>query len=110
MSGRVRRIGVVLRGVGWADYYSVGGKECIAANLEILAEVEHNRWNMEKLLMGFRPTSDEEHELIKADAEKKKGYKDRFIHDDIRPFSELDDAAKDIDRKLIEHIPDIMRQ
>jgi len=101
MSGRVRRIGVVLRGVGWADYYSVGGKECIAANLEILAEVEHNRWNMEKLLMGFRPTSDEEHELIKADAEKKKGYKDRFIHDDIRPFSELDDAAKDIDWKLV---------
>ena len=110
MSGRVRRIGVVLRGVGWADYYSVDGKERIAANLEVLAEVEHNRWNVEKLLMGFRPATDDEHKLIKADAKKKNEYKDRFIHDDIRPFSELDDAAKDIDRKLIEHIPDIMRQ
>ncbi len=32
-----------MRGVGWADYYSVDGKERIAANLEVLAEVEHNR-------------------------------------------------------------------
>jgi hypothetical protein len=64
-SGRVRCIGVVLRGLGWADtdtircYYSVGGEECIAGNLEDLAKVEHNRWNLVKLLMGFRPTTDE---------------------------------------------------
>ena len=93
-----------------AKIRSVGGKKYIASNLEVLAEVEHNRWNVEKLLMGFRPTTDEEHKLVKADAKKKKEYKDRFIHDDIRPFSELDDASKDIDRKLIEHVPEIMRQ
>jgi len=93
-----------------AKIRSVGGEKYIAANLKVLAEVEHNRWNMEKLLMGFRPTTDEEHKLVKADAKKKNEYKDRFIHDDIRPFSELDDAMKEIDRKLIEHIPDIMRQ
>ena len=93
-----------------AKIRSVGGEKYIAANLEVLAEAEHNRWNVEKLLMGFRPATDDEHKLIKADAKKKNEYKDRFIHDDIRPFSELDDASKDIDRKLIEHIPDIKRR
>ncbi|MCF0179613.1 MAG: hypothetical protein HUJ97_05125 [Bacteroidales bacterium] len=29
-------------------------------NLEILTEVEHNRWNTEKLLMGYRPLNDKE--------------------------------------------------
>lgn len=29
-------------------------------NIELLAEVEHNRWNTEKLLMGFRPLNDKE--------------------------------------------------
>ena len=53
------------------------------------------------LLIGFHSTTDEEHKLIKAGAKKKKEYKDCFIHDDIRPFSELDDAAKDIDWKLV---------
>ena len=29
--------------------------------ITLLAEVEHNRWNMEKLLLGFRkPTAEEE--------------------------------------------------
>lgn len=55
-----------------AKIRNVGGVEHIVANLKVLAEVEHNRWNVEKLLMGFRPTTDEEHKLVKADAKKRK--------------------------------------
>lgn len=89
-----------------AKLRSVGGN--IEDNVEILAEVEHNRWNVEKLLMGFRPTTDEEHQTILADPKKKKEYKNKFVHDDIRPFSELDEKTKEIDRRFTREIPNII--
>ena len=90
-----------------AKLRSVGG--AIKENdVEILAEVEHNRWNVEKLLMGFRPTTEEEHQAILADSKKKKEYKNKFIHDDIRPFSELDEETKKIDIRFTREIPNII--
>jgi len=77
--------------------------------LEQLAIVEHNRWNVEKLLMGFRkPRKDEdmyEHEEF-ADSLKKN--KDLFIHHDIRPFSQLD-TIKKLDYEFSRYIPWIMK-
>ncbi len=77
--------------------------------LEQLAIVEHNRWNVEKLLMGFRkPRKDEdmyEHEEF-ADSLKKN--KDLFIHYDIRPFSQLD-TIKKLDYEFSRYIPWIMK-
>ncbi|MBQ0060320.1 MAG: hypothetical protein KBT15_00920 [Bacteroidales bacterium] len=35
-------------------------KEAIKANIEDVKVTEHNRWNVEKLLMGFRPLTKEE--------------------------------------------------
>lgn len=80
-----------LRSIG-AEY--VDGK-IVNANLkdEIvnrLGEVEHNRWNAEKLLLGFRPpVSDEKHD------------KGNFIHQDICPNDKLPDTEKEKDRKLL---------
>ena len=92
-----------------AKLRSVGGiiKE---SDVEILAEVEHNRWNVEKLLMGFRPTTEKEHQAILADPSKKKEYKNKFVHDDIRPFSELDEKTKEIDRRFTREIPNIIKK
>lgn len=92
-----------------AKLRSVGGtiKE---SDVEILAEVEHNRWNVEKLLMGFRPTTEKEHQAILADPKKKKEYKKNFVHDDIRPFSELDEKTKEIDRRFTREIPNIIKK
>ena len=77
--------------------------------LEQLAIVEHNRWNVEKLLMGFRkPRKDEdkyEHEEF-ADSLKKN--KDLFIHHDIRPFSQLN-TIKKLDYEFSRYIPWIMK-
>ena len=91
-----------------AKLRSVGGN--IDDNIEILAVVEHNRWNVEKLLMGFRPTAEEEHQAILADSSKKKYFKKRFVHDDIRPYSELDEETKSIDKKFTREIPRIMSE
>lgn len=89
-----------------AKLRSVGGtiKE---SDVEILAEVEHNRWNVEKLLMGFRPTTEEEHNQIVGLSKTTEEFKDNFIHDNIRPFSELDEKTKEIDHRFTREIPNI---
>ena len=83
------------------------------AEVEQLAKVEHNRWTVEKLLMGYRkPLSDEDkyaagNEVFKADLIKNK---ERFIHYDIRPYDELDENEKELDRIFSEYIPWIIKK
>ena len=76
--------------------------------VEIMAKVEHNRWNVEKLLMGYRKARKEEdkYEYPKfADelAENKK----LFIHHDIRPYDHLD-SIQELDKEFSRYIPWIM--
>lgn len=78
---------------------------------EVLAKVEHNRWNVEKLLMGYRkPHVDEDKYEVddKGIAAKLKKNKDLFIHHDIRPFDELD-GIKELDMEFSRYIPWIMK-
>ena len=67
----------------------------------MIAEVEHNRWNIEQLMHGYRPTTPSEHQEVLKNPSLKKAYKQRFIHDDIRHYGELDEYSKDKDRQLI---------
>ena len=86
-----------------------------------LAMVEHNRWNLEKLLMGFRkPFMDEdsykvEELLTDKDPQKIKDFKAKlkknknlYIHHDIRPFDELG-TIKNLDFEFARYIPWIMK-
>ncbi|MDR1203332.1 MAG: hypothetical protein LBL58_17115 [Tannerellaceae bacterium] len=57
--------------------------------INLLAQVEHNRWNIEKLLMGYRPTTPEEAEEIATRRRSKSFYKERFIHNDIQAYQTL---------------------
>lgn len=77
---------------------------------EILARVEHNRWNVEKLLMGYRkPHQDEDkYGKDKNDQSKLKQNKKHFIHHDIRPFDGLDDVKK-LDEEFARYIPWIIK-
>ena len=74
-----------------------------------MARVEHNRWNVEKLLMGYRkPHKDEDkYEHPEHGGELKKN-KERFIHHDIRPFDKLD-SISELDYEFTRYIPWIMR-
>ena len=74
-----------------------------------LAIVEHNRWNVEKLLMGFRkPRMEEDKYVHPAFVDKLKKNKDLFIHHDIRPFDQLN-AIRELDREFSRYIPWIMK-
>lgn len=77
--------------------------------IEQLAKVEHNRWNVEKLLMGFRkPHKDEDKYIHPEYAQMLAMNKQLFIHHDIRPFNKLD-TIKDLDYEFSRYIPWIMR-
>lgn len=78
--------------------------------IELLAEVEHNRWNMEKLLLGYRKPTPEE-EIRCQDKAVRKEYKNkRFVHPDIRPYAELAEGTKDYDRCISECLPLVAKQ
>ena len=77
--------------------------------VEVMAKVEHNRWNVEKLLMGYRKARKEEDMYLHAVfADKLKKNKDLFIHHDIRPFETLD-KIKDFDYEFSRYILWIMK-
>lgn len=77
--------------------------------VEIMAKIEHNRWNVEKLLMGFRKAREKEDKYVHGDfADKLKKNKDLFIHHDIRPFEDLGEI-RELDREFSRYIPWIMR-
>jgi hypothetical protein len=65
--------------------------------VDILARTEHNRWNVEKLLMGYRkPHRDEDKylEVNKPFKNELKQNKNRFIHHDLRPYEQLEGVEK----------------
>lgn len=74
-----------------------------------IAAVEHNRWNVEKLLMGYRKAKSNEDKYEHDNFSKQdiKGNKKLFIHHDIRPFEKLD-AVKQLDFEIAKYIPWIL--
>lgn len=77
--------------------------------VNVMAMVEHNRWNVEKLLMGYRKARREEDKYeFKDNKDELKKNKKLFIHHDIRPFKDLDDIKK-LDSEFSRYIPWIMK-
>ena len=77
--------------------------------VEILAKVEHNRWNVEKLLMGYRKPHRNEDKYEHPDyAGQLKKNKERYIHHDIRPSADLG-PVKYLDYEFTRYIPWIMK-
>lgn len=88
---------------GEACFYALSQRE-----IETLAEVEHNRWNVERLLLGFRPPTLAEQQDIRSSIEHycqtgegedlKKHYKFSRVHYDICAFRELgiDKTGKEV--------------
>lgn len=102
----------------WTKLRSVGYRGCplFPGQVTILADVEHNRWNMEQLLMNFRPlTKEEQTEVIegKKDKEELKG---RMAHLNIcsnRRLAELrcvDVVARAYDEGLTNKLTEIYAQ
>lgn len=89
-------INLKLRSLGITNYSNIQLSE---EQITLIAKVEHNRWNMEKLLLGFRKPTSEEQIIIDSDKAKRKEYKDKyFVHTDIRPYDELSEESKNYDK------------
>ena len=77
--------------------------------IEEMAKVEHNRWNVEKLLMGYRkPHRDEDKYNCDVFASDLMLNKKCYIHHDIRPFDKLDNISE-LDKEFSRCIPWIMK-
>lgn len=93
----------------WQRYYALSKQE-----IEIMTEVEHNRWNIEELILGYRPVTDEEQKMIENDISLKKKFRGNKIHYDIRAFHDLrpDAIGKQVyvyDLALTQGIPLIVK-
>jgi hypothetical protein len=68
----------------WGTLFMINNRD-----VELLSEVEHNRWSVEELILGFEPTTEAEHQLILTDVNQKEALKEVFKHEDLRNYSEL---------------------
>ena len=109
-------------------FRSIGLDPSVATSISrdeilLLAEVEHNRWNIERLLMGTSPLSYEKRmSLLKgqlsadeavskaASAEKKDLKINHFKHADIAPYGELLASSKQYDINIAAHLIDVIKK
>ena len=89
--------------------------------IQILAYIEHNRWNVERLLSGYSAIPAEVRKRMFAEAASSDpavaaaaktehdAFKERFRHRDIAPYSEIGDSIKDIDMSMVSKIPLMMK-
>ncbi|MBR4739399.1 MAG: hypothetical protein IK058_05285 [Bacteroidales bacterium] len=104
-------IGVKLR--------SMGG-DIAASQVELMAAVEHNRWNMEKLLVGYEAVeesrrrrlkqyelSDDTAALGKEMEELNRLKRNEYIHHCIAPYAELLESKKLYDRLIVKNLKDV---
>ena len=74
----------------------IQGKELSDEQINLLARIEHNRWIIEKLLMGYRPCTPEETAAIADGSQTKQYFRDRFVHNDLKPYHALSKDDKGI--------------
>lgn len=79
-----------------------------SVEVELIAEVEHNRWNVEKLLVGFRAMTAEQRAKITAEEAKRLKEKE-FIHKDIAPYSEIPDDSRRYDRFIVRNMGEVIK-
>lgn len=99
-----------LRSVGYTKEHWNNGKDLNEEQVQLLSEVEHNRWNVEELLLGYRPVTEDEQSAIKQNPALKNLKRDKeYAHYDIRPYTDLSEASKAYDIALTRHLLLIVR-
>lgn len=76
----------------------------------VLSKVEHNRWNMEKLLLGYRTPNKEELEMFAHDESRIAYYKRiYYVHNCIMPYEALANNDKEKDLYLTKVVDKYVR-
>lgn len=107
-------IGVKLRSVG-GDGERLKSEKALTA---LMCVVEHNRWNVEKLLMGFGPVPKEDRDELKslendaAACAAKKNELDKlkceFRHYNIAPYGQLLKSDQEYDEAIVANLLDVI--
>ena len=82
-------------------------EEIKAEDKEILVKVEHNRWNIEKLIMSYRHLEKEEQDKAKEDKNVKNQLKREMAHLYIcsnKRLREIDEGAIFYDERIVEEL------
>ena len=96
-------IGVKLRSVG-------NRTDLTDDEVAYLAVTEHNRWNVEKLLMGYEalPKEERDKQKTKEGLKTLKMLKKQFQHYCIAPYSELLDEDRKYDTIIVRNLGDVV--
>ena len=88
----------------WTKLRSIAKTSSINDNdIQLLADVEHNRWNIEELLMNFRYLTPEEQKSVLDGKSTKNQMKSQMAHLDIcsnKKLLEIDGEAQRYDKDL----------
>ena len=93
-----------LRSIG-LDFKTATQAELTDEQVDKMAYTEHCRWNMEKLLLGYRPVNDDE---IDGTADVNILKKHMYAHHLIKPYKHLTEGQKQLDKNIIKKLPDII--
>ena len=98
-------IGVKLRSVG-------NRSQLTEEEIQLLAVTEHNRWNVEKLLMGFEalPKLERDKQRDTEGLKELRKRKKQFKHYCIEPYSELIEDDKKYDILIVKNLGDIIQK
>ena len=105
----------------YGKFRSMGIKEGEAveeADVKTLAKMEHARWNMEKLLVGFNALPCSERKRIndglkakdsEIEKENKRLKKQEFKHKDITPYGALPEESIVYDVAIVRNLADVIK-
>lgn len=99
-----------LRSLGASGQKDIDTEEMDEALLERYCITEHNRWNVEKLLMGYRKPLPEEDAYNAAPGQQKEIKENKqkeYIHCHIRPHNQLWDETKGNDKIIVRKTSEI---
>ena len=105
----------------YGKFRSMGIKEGEAvpeADVEMLVRMEHARWNMEKLLVGYKALTGNERKRIndglkkkdmKVEIENDEKKKQKFEHKDITPYDALPESSRVYDKAIVRNLADVIK-
>ena len=114
-------IGVKLRSMGIDEEALHQRNKIPEKYMDVMAAVEHNRWNIEKLLMGYEAMEQKrrleikhyesigDHKVPKDVNDKlKKLKKEQYVHYCIATFKELLVGSRDYDYLIVRNLTDVL--
>ena len=87
-------------------------KEQLKPYVEMLSEVEHNRWDVERLILGVSEPTKEQREEYLADTKGLKPHWKQNLHLNINlvPYKDLDEGTKGYDRVIVSNMLDVIKK